>query len=95
MGLLIGKGVQITHGKHIACIKRVKFEDYSEKYGLCSDGLVLGNDETIVRKMMVTILLLFHLSLWSVFTKARDGELFRIRSDMYIGRSTDRTVLIV
>ena len=28
--LLVGKGVQISHGKHIRCGKNVKFEDYAE-----------------------------------------------------------------
>ena len=32
--LMIGKGVQITHGKHITCGRRVKFEDYAEIDGL-------------------------------------------------------------
>ena len=26
--LLVGKGVQITHGNHILCGKNVKFEDF-------------------------------------------------------------------
>ena len=51
--LMIGKGVQITHGKHITCGKRVKFEDYSEIHGLCSEGLVFGNDVTIGRGVMI------------------------------------------
>jgi acetyltransferase-like isoleucine patch superfamily enzyme len=51
--LLIGKGVQITHGKHIACGKRVKFEDYAEIHGLCRDGLIFGNDVTIGRSVMI------------------------------------------
>lgn len=51
--LLIGKGVQITHGNHIICGKRVKFEDYAEIHGLCSDGLVFGNDVTIGRGVMI------------------------------------------
>ena len=51
--LMIGKGVQITHGKHITCGKRVKFEDYSEIHGLCSDCLVFGNDVTIGRRVMI------------------------------------------
>lgn len=28
--LLIGRHVQITHGKHITCGKNVKFEDYTK-----------------------------------------------------------------
>jgi acetyltransferase-like isoleucine patch superfamily enzyme len=51
--LMIGKGVQITHGKHITCGKRVKFEDYAEIHGLCSEGLVFGNDVTIGRGVMI------------------------------------------
>lgn len=51
--LMIGKGVQITHSKQITCGKRVKFEDYSEIHGLCSDGLVFGNDVTIGRGVMI------------------------------------------
>lgn len=51
--LMIGKGVQITHGKHITCGKRVKFEDYSEIHGLCSEGLQFGNDVTIGRGVMI------------------------------------------
>jgi acetyltransferase-like isoleucine patch superfamily enzyme len=51
--LLVGKGVQITHGKHISCGKRAKFEDYSEIHGLCTDGLIFGNDVTIGRGVMI------------------------------------------
>ena len=51
--LMIGKGVQITHGKHITCGKRVKFEDYAEIHGLCSEGLMFGNDVTIGRGVMI------------------------------------------
>lgn len=51
--LMIGKRVQITHGKHITCGKRVKFEDYAEIQGLCSDGLIFGNDVTIGRGVMI------------------------------------------
>ena len=51
--LMIGRGVQITHGKHITCGKRVKFEDYAEIHGLCSEGLVFGNDVTIGRGAMI------------------------------------------
>ena len=46
---LVGKHVQITHGKHIICGKSVKFEDYSEIHGLCSDGLNFGDYVTISR----------------------------------------------
>lgn len=51
--LLVGKGAQISHGKHISCGKRVKFEDYSEIQGLCKDGLVFGDDVTIGRGVMI------------------------------------------
>lgn len=50
--LLIGKGVQISHGKHIRCGRNVKFEDYSEIHGLC-DELVFGNNVTISRGVMI------------------------------------------
>lgn len=50
--LLIGKGVQISHGKHIRCGKNVKFEDYSEIHGLCEE-LVFGNNVTISRGVMI------------------------------------------
>ena len=51
--LLVGKGVQITHGKHICCGKNVKFEDYSEIHGLCSEGLNFGDYVTISRGVMI------------------------------------------
>ena len=51
--LLVGKGVQITHGKHIRCGKNVKFEDFSEIHGLCSDGLNFGDYVTISRGVMI------------------------------------------
>ena len=51
--LLIGKHVQISHGKHIWCGKNVKFEDYSEIHGLCSEGVNLGNYVTIGRGVMI------------------------------------------
>lgn len=51
--LLIGKGVQISHGKHIHCGKNVKFEDYSEIHGLCSEGLIFGDYVTISRGVMI------------------------------------------
>lgn len=47
--LLVGKGVQISHGKHIRCGKNVKFEDYSEIHGLCSEGLNFGDYVTTNR----------------------------------------------
>lgn len=51
--LLVGKGVQISHGKHIRCGKNVKFEDYAEIHGLCSDGLNFGDHVTISRGVMI------------------------------------------
>lgn len=51
--LLVGKGVQISHGKHISCGKNVKFEDFSEIHGLCSEGLVFGDYVTIGRGVMI------------------------------------------
>lgn len=51
--LLVGKSVQITHGKHIRCGKNVKFEDFSEIHGLCSDGLNFGDYVTISRGVMI------------------------------------------
>ena len=50
---LVGKGVQISHGKHIRCGKNVKFEDYSEIHGLCSEGLNFGDYVTISRGVMI------------------------------------------
>ena len=50
---LVGKNVQITHGKHISCGKNVKFEDFSEIHGLCSDGLNFGDYVTISRGVMI------------------------------------------
>ncbi|WP_395015917.1 acyltransferase [Robinsoniella peoriensis] len=50
---LVGKHVQISHGKHIICGKNVKFEDYAEIHGLCSDGLVFGDYVTISRGVMI------------------------------------------
>lgn len=50
---LVGKNVQITHGKHITCGKNVKFEDYAEIHGLCSDGLLFGDNVTISRGAMI------------------------------------------
>lgn len=51
--LLIGKHVQITHGQHITCGKNVKFEDYCEIHGLCSEGLIFGDYVTISRGVMI------------------------------------------
>lgn len=50
---LVGKNVQITHGKHISCGKNVKFEDYAEIHALCKEGLVFGDNVTIGRDVMV------------------------------------------
>lgn len=51
--LLVGKNVQVKHGKHITCGKNVKFEDYSEIHGLCSEGLKFGDYVTISRGVMI------------------------------------------
>ena len=50
---LVGKKVQITHGNYISCGRNVKFEDFTEIHGLCSDGLVFGNNVTISRGVMI------------------------------------------
>lgn len=50
---LVGKSVQISHAKHIRCGKNVKFEDYSEIHGLCSEGLKFGDYVTISRGVMI------------------------------------------
>ncbi|MBQ8337637.1 MAG: acyltransferase [Oscillospiraceae bacterium] len=50
---LCGKKVDISHGKHIRCGKNVKFEDYSEIHGLCTDGLTFGDNVTIGRGVMI------------------------------------------
>ena len=50
---LVGMKVQITHSSHIKCGKNVKFEDYSEIHGLCSEGLIFGNNVTISRGVMI------------------------------------------
>lgn len=50
---LVGKHVQITHGHHIICGKSVKFEDYAEIHGLCSEGLNFGDYVTISRGVMI------------------------------------------
>ena len=50
---LVGKKVQISHGKHIRCGKSVKFEDYAEIHGLCSEGLIFGDYVTIGRGVMI------------------------------------------
>lgn len=50
---LVGRGVQISYGKHITCGKNVKFEDFSEIHGLCADGLIFGDYVTISRGVMI------------------------------------------
>ena len=50
---LVGKKVQITHGRHIKCGENVKFEDYAEIHGLCSDGLSFGDNVTISKGVMI------------------------------------------
>ncbi len=50
---LVGKRVQISHGKHICCGRNVKFEDCVEIHGLCSEGLIFGNNVTISRGVMI------------------------------------------
>lgn len=50
---LVGKSVQISHGRHIQCGKNVKFEDYTEIHGLCSEGLKFGDNVTISRGVMI------------------------------------------
>ena len=47
--LFVGKKVNITHGKHIICGKKVKFEDYCEIHGLSYDGLYFKDNVTIGR----------------------------------------------
>lgn len=49
----VGKNVVISHGKNIRCGKNVKFEDYSEIHGLCSEGIILGDFVTIGRGVMI------------------------------------------
>ncbi len=51
--LFVGKQVTISHAGHISCGKNVKFEDYSEIHGLCSDGLSFGDNVTIGRGTMI------------------------------------------
>ena len=51
--LLVGKHVQVTHGRHISCGRYVKFEDCAEIHGLCSEGLVFGDYVTISRGVMI------------------------------------------
>lgn len=51
--LFVGKHVQVTHGNHITVGRNVKFEDYSEIQGLCSEGINIGNNVTIGRGVMI------------------------------------------
>ena len=51
--LLVGRGVSISHGRHITCGQWVKFEDYSEIHGLCAGGLRFGDYVTIGRGVMI------------------------------------------
>lgn len=51
--LLVGSKVRITHCKHIICGKNVKFEDFAEIHGLCSEGLVFGDNVTVSRGVMI------------------------------------------
>lgn len=50
---LVGKGVTVTHGSHIRCGRNVKFEDYAEIHGICSEGLTFGDNVTISRGVMI------------------------------------------
>lgn len=50
---LVGKHVQIKHGYNVICGKNVKFEDYVEIHGLCSEGLNFGDYVTISRGVMI------------------------------------------
>lgn len=51
--LLVGKGVQITHGKHIRRGRNVKFEYFSKIHRLCFNGLKFRDYVTISRDIMV------------------------------------------
>jgi len=51
--LFVGKYVKITHGNHIVVGRNVKFEDYSEIHGLCSEGLIFGDNVTIGRGALI------------------------------------------
>ena len=50
---LVGRHVQISHGNHIHCGKNVKFEDYSEIHGLCTEEIIIGDNVTISRGVMI------------------------------------------
>ena len=50
---LVGSKARITHCKHISCGKNVKFEDFTEIHGLCSEGLIFGDNVTISRGVMI------------------------------------------
>lgn len=51
--LFVGRHVRVTHCKHIRCGRNVKFEDYAEIHGLCSNGLHFGDYVTISRGVMI------------------------------------------
>lgn len=51
--LLIGRNVTVSHAHNVRCGKNVKFEDYAEIQGLCSDGLNFGDNVTIGRATMI------------------------------------------
>lgn len=51
--LLVGRYVQISHGKNIICGKNVKLEDFCEIHGLCSEGISFGDYVTISRGVMI------------------------------------------
>ena len=51
---MIGKRVEIIHGKRTSCGKRVKLETYAEIYGLCKEGLVFGKDVTFGKGVMIS-----------------------------------------
>ena len=51
--LFVGRSVVVSHGNSIMCGKNVKFEDYSEIHGLCSEGIIFGDYVTISRGVMI------------------------------------------
>lgn len=50
---LVGKHVKVTHGKKITCGRNTKFEDYAEIQGLCKEGIIIGDNVTIGRGVMI------------------------------------------
>lgn len=50
---LVGRRAQISHGRNIRVGYNVKIEDNCEIHGLCSEGLVLGDNVTISRGAMI------------------------------------------